>query len=263
MAFAPRGSFRSRALSGPLRVLALLLLVFIPGARAAEITVAVASNFSALAEELAATFTAAGGPRVRFSSASSGQLYAQIVQGAPFDLLLSADEERPARLEQEGRAVPGSRFTYALGRLALWMPGGLPEGDAQALLRAAPFRRLALANPVVAPYGLAARESLQALGLWELLSGRLVYGENISQTFAMVATGNAPAGLVALAQLHESRLGSARHYLLLPSSLHAPIRQQAVLLRHGANNEGARAFHAFLQRDEARALIQARGYDLE
>lgn len=243
--------------------LGVLLLVLIPAARAEGITVAVASNFASVAEELAAAFEAETGHSVALSSASSGLLYAKIRQGAPYDLLLSADEARPARLEREGLGVSGTRFTYALGRLALWAPGGLPEGDAATVLQGADFRRLALANPELAPYGLAARQSLQALGLWESLRPRLVYGESVAQALALVATGNAPAGLVALAQLHEGGLAGPGEQLVLPASLHAPIRQQAILLEGGAGNAAAPAFLDYLKSEAARSLIRARGYDLE
>lgn len=230
--------------------LLLLLLTALP-ARAAGVLVAVASNFAEPAGEIAAGFEAATGHRVILSAGATGALYARIVNGAPYDVLLAADAERPARLEAEGRAVPGSRFTYAVGRLVLWSPDPERIADGPAAI-AAMTGRLAIAHPDLAPYGAAAAEMLAALGL----DPPLVRGENVGQAYALVATGNAELGLVAAAQL---RHGEGSRWLV-PADLHAPIRQDAVLLRDGP---AARAFLDWLRGPEAAAVIAAWGYEAD
>jgi len=187
---------------------------------------------------------------------STGKLYAQIVNGAPFDVFLAADVERPARLEADGRAVPGCRFTYALGRLALWSRDATRVDDAGEVLRSAEFNRLAIANPRLAPYGRAAREALLALGLWEALQPRLVLGENIAQTHVFVYTGNADLGFVAWSQILAGGAGGS--HWLVPAALHEPVEQQAVALR---DNGPVRAFVDFLRSPDARQIIREFGYD--
>lgn len=227
---------------------------------AAETRVAVAANFTATMQQLVTAFERHSGHRVLVSYGSSGKLYAQIVNGAPFELYLSADDERPQRLEQDGMALAGSRFTYAVGRLALWSAEpGLVDGQGQ-VLSSGGFQRLAVANAKTAPYGVAALEVLNALGLRAVLISRLVYGESIAQTYQFVATGNAELGLVALAQVEANRRGS---WWVVPAHLHAPLRQQAVLLERGKDNAAATALHAYLQSAEARGIIKAGGYDVE
>ncbi len=191
------------------------------------------------------------------AAGATGKLYAQVVQGAPFDVLLAADGWRPERLEREGRAVSGSRFTYAIGLLSLWSPRTDAFGeDPVAYLRAAQFRRLALANPDLAPYGRAARQVLEHLGLNDQLANRMVVAENIGQAYAMVDTGNADAGFLARAQV-SGRSGS---HWNVPAALHEPIEQQAVLLQRAAENPAAVGFLAFLRTDEARRVIGQAGY---
>ncbi len=238
--------------------LAALVLSGACGQAVDTATVAVASNFRGVAAELARDFESGSPHRLRLVGGSTGKLYAQIVNGAPFDVFLAADEWRPRRLEDEGLAVAGSGFTYATGRLCLWSadPARL-DGDAADLLRRGDFRRLAIANPDLAPYGRAAREALEALDLWDAVADRLVMGENIGQAHALVATGNADIGLVALPQVGAAGDGCR---VPLPESLHEPIRQRAVLLEHGAGNRAARAFLAYLGSPAARALIAAAGY---
>ena len=205
-------------------------LVFASGTIADEVKVAVAANFTAPMQAIAPAFEKATGHKLLASFGATGQFYAQINNGAPFDVLLAADDTTPARLEREGATVPGSRFTYAMGTLVLWsaQPGYV---DAQgAALKTGDFKHLALANPKLAPYGLAATQVLDKLGLTAQLQPRFVQGENIAQTFQFVATGNAPLGFVALSQVMEDgkiRKGSAWQ---VPASLHDPIRQDAVLL---------------------------------
>ena len=239
-----------------------MLLAASVSAAAETVHVAVASNFTGALRLLAQSFEKGGAHRVRISAASTGKLYAQIRHGAPYDLFLAADRARPERLEQEGLAVAGSRFTYALGRLVFWAPGREFEGAANVLLARPDVRRIAIANPRTAPYGLAARQTLEAIGLWQRLQGRLVRGENIGQTFQFIASGAAQMGFVALAQLPEESPRPGYRWLVQPE-LYRPIRQQAVLLRRGADNAAAAAFLAYLRSGEARRLIAGQGYGLE
>lgn len=257
---------RSRERGHGVRVLAVLsgLLVLAGGtARAAEALVAVASNFAPVVERLRPDFERESGHRLRTAVGSTGKLYAQVLHGAPYDLLLAADTERPARLDAAGAAVPGSLRSYARGRLVLWSrePGRL-EPDPVARLRAGAFRRLAIANPALAPYGRAARETLTALDLLPALEERLVRGENIAQTLAMVATGNAELGFVAASQLLEPTLPRGSRWPV-PATLHAPIEQALVLLERGRDNPAARAFLAYLESDAAKRVIRRFGYEVD
>ncbi|RRJ82915.1 molybdate ABC transporter substrate-binding protein [Aestuariirhabdus litorea] len=230
----------------------LLVLCWAPPLSAAEVRVAVASNFMGTAQRLAEDFERHSGHRLLISYGSTGKLYTQIYHGAPFDLFLAADAERPRRAELEGLAVSGSRITYATGQLALWSPRGNPF---ERLTRGE-FRRLAIANPDTAPYGFAAREVIGRL----VASGvqqKLVYGENISQTHQFVASGNAELGFVALSQLQQER---PEHLWLVPANSYPPIEQQAVLLTRGQGSEAARDFLTYLQGERATAIIIAGGY---
>jgi len=223
-------------------------------AGAAEVHVAVAANFALPAKHLAEPFLRDTGHRVILSSGSTGKFYAQIKSGAPFEVLLSADEATPRRLEQDGLAVPGTRFTYATGRLALWSArANVPVGE--ALLQKNEFERLAIANPRLAPYGAAAQEVLEKLGLWANVRSKLVQGENIAQTFQFVSSGNAELGFVALSQVE-----SGSHWLI-PAALHAPLNQDAVLLVRGKQSAAAAAFLRFLGSEPARKLIRSYGYE--
>ncbi len=241
--------------------LSFATLVSAPSRSAEPVLVAVATNFAQPFEEIAASFTKETGHNVRIATGSSGKFYAQIVHGAPYDVFLSADRERPARLIELSHAVQGSRFTYAEGRLALWSRNAAQrETSWQEILRKGSFRKLAMANPDVAPYGKAAQEVLIALGVHDLLRPKIVLGENIGQAFAMVATGNADWGLVAtssFAALDNPDLGTK---LPIPSQKHAPIRQDAVLLTRSADNEMAVALIAFLRSETAKAIIHRYGY---
>lgn len=226
----------------------------------ADVQVAVAANFAGTLQKLVPAFEAKSGHRVVVISGATGKFFAQIRNGAPFDVLLSADDETPARLEREGLAVAGSRFTYAEGRLVLW--SARPHGvDAQGdVLQQGRFDHVAIANPRLAPYGLAAEETLRALGLYARLQPKLVMGENIAQAYQFVFTGNAELGFVARSQVYEAgklRAGSAWE---VPASLHTPIRQDAVLLEKGRNNPAATALLQYLRSDPARAVIAAAGY---
>ena len=245
-----------------LGVVALLLGVLLCAAatRAAQPTrVAVASNFADALAAIAGRFETTTGQRVTLSSGSTGKHYAQIRNGAPFDAFFAADAQRPRLLEEEGLALPGSRFTYALGRLVLWSPEpGYVDPEAAVLARGS-FRHLAIANPRLAPYGKAAQEVLQALGLWEQLGPRLVRGENISQAYQFVASGNAALGFVACSQVQRPGQPLRGSMWEVPQALYTPIRQQAVLLKDDAV---ARSFMAFVRSEPALNIIRDYGYDL-
>lgn len=232
-------------------LLSLIVVFLAMPALAAEVRVAVASNFAGVMEPLADAFTEHTGHQLRLSYGSTGKHYAQIRQGAPFDVFLAADETRPQRLETEGVGVPGTRFTYAMGVLVLWSPTGEIADPVQSLKQA---RRIALANPRLAPYGRAAQETLQTMGLWDSVGTRAVRGENIAQAYQFVATGNAGLGFIALSQWQTRPQG---HYWLVPETHYQHIAQQAILLR---DTPSARAFLRFLQSDTARTLIREGGY---
>ncbi|MEN0654272.1 MULTISPECIES: molybdate ABC transporter substrate-binding protein [Hyphobacterium] len=237
---------------------ALLALLFAVSARAGadEALIAVAANFARTAETLAEAYEAESGHMITISPGSTGQLYARIVQGAPYDAFLSADTERPAMLVEAGQAVAGSRFTYALGRLALWSADPDRIGPDGAAALSGDFRFLAIANPRTAPYGAAAMETLEALGLTDAVQDRLVTGGDVGSAYAFIASGNAELGFIALSQLPDGQ-GSA---WIVPEHLHTPLAQDAVLLTRGADNPAATGFLAYLQTDAARAVIEAAGY---
>ena len=232
------------------------------GARAEQALVATAANFRPALDELEAAFEARSAHEIVVAAGSTGKIYAQIVNGAPFDIFLAADQERPRRLEDDGIAVAGAGFTYAVGRLALWDPAGGEVGPAR--LKDGVYRRLAIANPDLAPYGVAAREALAALGVdVSHKSSKLVFGENIGQTFAFVRTGNATLGFVALSQLSQSSAGAPGAFWVPPQALYTPIRQDAALMRRAERNEAALAFAAFLKSGEAAVIMQRFGYETE
>lgn len=260
---------RVERLSVPKRLHAAVCTIFmlafaaVPSeqARAAEALAAVATNFAEVMDALGPRFEAATGHRLRVSSGSTGKLYAQVRNGAPFDLFLAADQRRPELLETAGHAVSGSRFTYAIGRLTLWSADKDRIGaDGAAVLRRDDFRHLAIANPKLAPYGLAAQQALTALDLWKPLQDRIVQGENIGQAFSLVATGNAELGFVALSAVLSPRHKVTGSRWDVPVDLYEPIRQDAVLLSRGADNIAARAFLGFIQSAEARGIVARFGY---
>jgi len=227
------------------------------GAVADEVKVAVATNFAGAMNALVERFEQTSGHTVLVSAGSTGGHYAQIKNGAPFEAFFAADTERPRLLESEGVAVPGSRFLYALGRVALWSNrAGYVDADGK-VLESGEFRHLAIANPELAPYGAAAREVLVARGVWERLQLRLVTGQDIGQAYSFVQTGNAELGFVAWAQLKQPQSRISGSYWLVPDSLHAPIEQEAVLLR---DVPAARALVEFVKGPEAREIIRSYGY---
>jgi molybdate transport system substrate-binding protein len=235
-----------------------LILLFVGAARAGEVKVAVAANFTAAMKEIAAGFLQSTGHTALLSFGSTGKLYTQIVNGAPFAVFLAADQKRPRRLEAEGEA--SGRFTYAVGKLVLWSakPGTV---DAEGkVLAEGNFARLAIANPKTAPYGAAAMEVMDHLGLTTKLTPRLVRGDSIAQAHQFVATGNAELGFVALAQVALSPEGSRWQ---VPQTLYTPIRQDAVLLKNGDGQPAAGALMEYLQGTEARAVIERCGYGVD
>ncbi|WOO39707.1 molybdate ABC transporter substrate-binding protein [Rubellicoccus peritrichatus] len=226
--------------------------------KAEEIRVAVASNFNGAMKELAERFEAETDYEVTLIPGSTGKHYAQIIHGAPFDVFFAADRERPELLEQGGLIVPGSRFTYAIGKLVLWSPkAGLvdQEGD---VLNEDRFRFLAIANPKLAPYGKAAQEVLEKRGLWGKLNERIVRGENIAQTFQFVKTGNADLGFVAYAQMKFPSQLEQGTFWVVPQEDYSPIEQQAVLLKE---RQSTHAFLSYIRSKEALKIINEYGYD--
>jgi molybdate transport system substrate-binding protein len=237
---------------------ALWLAGFATPALAGETQVAVAANFTEPAKEIAAAFTAATGHRAILSFGSSGQVYAQMAHGAPYEVFLSADAERPRKAEQEGLAAPGARFTYAVGRLVLFSRTPGLVDPAGAVLKTGRFAHIAIADPAAAPYGAAALQTMQKLGVHEALKPKIVQGASIAQAYQFVATGAAELGFVALSQVAGEPGGSR---WIVPSADHAAIEQQATLLFTGAKNPAAGAFLAFLKGPQAKAIIRRYGYE--
>jgi len=230
-------------------------------ARSEAVLVAVAANFYSAAEAIAQAFGSETGHRVSLSSGSSGKLYAQIRAGAPFDVLLSADADIPGRLEAEGLSVAGSRYAYAFGRLVLWSPEiEAIDADPRAALTDPRLRHIAIANPQLAPYGLAAQQALEGLGLWQALAPKVVMGENVGQAHALVATGAARLGLVALSGVATPGRVVQGSYWEVPQELFAPIRQEAVLLDRAKNTPAARAFWEWMHTPQALEIIVSHGY---
>lgn len=239
---------------------AVCLLCLAAHSLAAEVRVAVAANFAEPMKAIAAALQQSTGHSATITVGATGKLYAQIRNGAPFDVFLSADSATAGKLEAQGLAVPGSRFTYATGRLVLWSARNGRVDDQGAVLRATDLGKLAYAAPKVSPYGAAAVETMQRLGLEAALVPKLVQGESIGQAFHFVQTGNADVGFVALSQvMHQGRLRSGSMWLV-PEHLHSPIHQEAVLLQRGANSEAARALLQLLRAPQTRALIRSYGY---
>lgn len=230
------------------------------GAYAAEVSVAVAANFSAPMQKIATAFERDSGHQAVLSFGSTGKFYAQISHGAPFQILLAADQTTPERLEREGMTVSGSRFTYAIGKLALW--SRQPDlVDAQgAVLRSDRFASIALADPRLAPYGAAAIETLGHLDLLKALQAKFVQGENIAQTYQFVATENAPLGFVALSQIYADGKISEGSAWIVPVEFYSPLLQDAVILKTGADNPAAVALADYLRGEKARSIMQSYGY---
>jgi molybdate transport system substrate-binding protein len=227
---------------------------------AGEVNVAVAANFTAPMKQIAADFEKDTGHKAVLSFGATGKFYAQIVNGAPFQVLLSADDTTPEKLAKEGRAVASSRFTYAIGQLVLWSPKTGYVDDQGAVLKTGNYQHIAIANPKLAPYGTAALETLAKLGLTAQVQPKAVWGENIAQTYQFVSSGNAQLGFVALSQVQENgklREGSA---WVVPSNMHEPIRQDAIILNTGKDNDAATELLKYLRGEKAHAVMRSFGY---
>lgn len=242
-----------------LPALAVVLLA-LPSAHAGEVAVAVAANFTAPMQKIAQLFEQDTGHKATLSFGATGKFYAQIANGAPFGILLAADDTTPEKIGKQGLGDAGTRFTYAIGQLVLWSKqAGYVDADGQ-VLRKSDWRHIAIANPKLAPYGLAAMETLGKLNLTEQVKERVVQGENIGQTYQFAASGNAELGFVALSQVMEGgklREGSA---WVVPANMHEPIRQDAIVLKPGQDNAAAAALMQYLRGDKARAVIKSYGY---
>lgn len=231
-------------------------------AHADEVQVAVAANFSAPIKLIAADFEKDTGHKAVIATGATGAFYAQIRNGAPFEVFLSADDETPAKLEAEGKAIVGSRFTYAVGKLVLWSakPGFV---DAKGeVLKKGEFAHLSLANPKTAPYGTAAVETLKKLGLLDSVQSKIVQGENISQAQQFIATGNAEMGFVALSQVWKDGKLTSGSGWMVPADFYSPIKQDAVILANGKGKAAAEALMKYLKSDKARAVIKSFGYEI-
>lgn len=226
---------------------------------AGEVSVAVAANFTDATRDIVPLFEKATGHKVKVSFGSTGKLYAQIEHGAPFQVFLAADSKRPIIVEKQNLAVPGTRFTYAMGKLALWSARKDAFKNGEAFLKKGNLNHVAIANPKTAPYGLAAQQVMEHLGVWKPLQAKLVRGDSIAQTFQFTATGNAEVGFVALSQVKAWKKSKGTEWEI-PQSYYDPIEQQAVLLKKGANNAAAKAFLEFLKSPGARAVITGYGY---
>ena len=241
---------------------ALALIGSACAAHAETVQVAVASNFTAPMKVIAEAFKQDTGHTAEVAYGATGKFYAQIRNGAPFQILLSADEETPAKLEKEGVAPPGTRFTYATGTLVLWSADPALIKDGAKVLGRNKFRKLAIANPKTAPYGAAAVEVMKGLQVDQMLAPKLVQGENIAQTYQFVSTGNAELGFVALSQVFKDGQITGGSAWVVPAEMHEPIRQDAVILKTGEGNAAASAFMDYLKSDKVKAIIRSFGYEI-
>lgn len=248
-------------------MLAFASTLFFVAAQAGEVTVAVAANFTAPIQQITKVFEQDTGHKALLAFGATGKFYAQIKNGAPFAVLLAADDETPARLEKEGLAVAGTRFTYATGRLALWSKQANVVDGTGEVLRSKNFEKLgiykiAIADPKLAPYGVAAMEVIQHLGVQANITPKLVQGESIGQTYQFVSTENAQLGFVALSQISIDGRISQGSAWVVPQSMHTSLKQDAVLLKAGKDNAAAHALLKYLQGDSAKAIIIRYGYAL-
>jgi len=244
-----------------IKQISLGLLLSIPFyANANELKVAVAANFAQTMKEISTVFEKDTGHKLAITQGSTGKLYAQISQGAPFEVFLSADDETPEKLITEGKAIAGTRFTYAIGRLALWSPNPDLVNEGGQVLKTDKFRFLAIANARVAPYGRAAVQVMQKLGVLSSIEPRVVQGESITQTFQFVSTGNAQLGFVALSQINENGKLKSGSAWIVPENMHEQLRQDAVLLNPGKDSAAASALLSFLKSEKAKKIIASHGY---
>lgn len=246
------------------RVLLLLLFLMVPvcPALAADLHLAVAANFTGPMEQLKPVFEKATGHKLIIAYGTVGKFYAQIKNGAPFELLISSDEATPKKLENDGLAVAESRFTYAIGKLMLWSTKPGLVDDKGEVLKRAEFKHLAIASPKLAVYGAAAVDVMKKLGVYEQLQAKLVFGENITQTYQFTATGNAELGFVALSQIYKNGVYADGSYWQVPFNLYSRIKQDAVLLTRGRDNPAGKALLTFLQSPGTKQIIRSYGYDI-
>ncbi len=238
----------------------LIAALFTGAAHAETISVAVASNFTAPMQKIAAQFEKDTGHKAELSFGATGKFYAQISNGAPFGILLAADDKTPAKIAQEGKGDAASRFTYSIGKLVLWSKqDGYVDANGE-VLKTGKFQHVAIANPKLAPYGLAAEQTLTKLNLLDAIKPKFVQGENIGQTYQFAATGNAELGFVALSQVMEDGKIKAGSAWVVPAQMHEPIRQDAIVLNNAKDNVAAKALMDYLKGDKARAIISAYGY---
>jgi molybdate transport system substrate-binding protein len=246
-----------------LRFTALMLCLGAAGVvHADEVQVAVAANFAAPMKDIAASFEKQTGHKVLSTVGATGKFYAQIKNGAPFDILLAADDETPARLEKEGAAPAGTRFTYAIGKLVLWSAQAGMVDDKGEILKTTGFEHLSIANPKLAPYGLAAVETMKKLNVYGAIEPKLVVGESIGQAQQFVASGAAQLGFVAMSQVFEGGKLKSGSVWVVPGSLYSPIRQDAIALNKGKDKPAVDAFLQYLKSDAAKVVIRSYGYDL-
>ncbi|MBH3429155.1 molybdate ABC transporter substrate-binding protein [Pseudomonas alkylphenolica] len=241
---------------------ALATFMTFNSAWADEVQVAVAANFTAPIQAIAKDFEKDTGHKLVAAYGATGQFYAQIKNGAPFEVFLAADDSTPAKLESEGDTVKGSRFTYAVGTLALWSAKPGYVDDKGEVLKKNEFKHLSIANPKAAPYGLAATQVLDKLKLNDATKGKIVEGQNITQAFQFVSTGNAELGFVALSQIYKDGKVTEGSAWIVPASLHEPIKQDAVILNKGKDNAAAKALVDYLKGPKATALIKSYGYEI-
>jgi molybdate transport system substrate-binding protein len=247
----------------PISLITLLILSLTSGKLfAAEATLAVAANFTGTMQRIAPLFEQATGHTLTLTFGSTGKLYAQITNGAPFDLFMSADAITPARLEEKGLAVPGTQFTYAMGKLVLWSPEPGIVDDAGEFLKEDPITHLAIVNPKLAPYGAAAIATLESMGVMPALESKLVIGENLTQAYQFIVSGNATAGFIALSQILKGGKFSGGSWWIVPAEHYTPLRQDAVLLKRGEKNAAALALLEFMKSPPALEIIQGDGYGL-
>jgi molybdate transport system substrate-binding protein len=240
-----------------------VLTAFCLQVQAEDIHVAVAANFTAPMQKIAKSFEQASGHKVLLSFGSTGNLYAQIKNGAPFQMFLAADDETPAKLEQEGLGLASTRFVYATGKLVLWSAQPNVVDEPGNILKIQRFQHLAIANPKLAPYGVAAVETLNKLGVLQEVQPKFVQGDNIAQTYQFVASGNAPLGFVALSQVMVDGKIAKGSAWVVPAHLHAPLRQEAIVLQKGKDNAAVNALFNHLRSDHAKQVMRAYGYEVQ
>lgn len=243
-------------------LLGVMLFVAMASANAGEVNAAVAANFTEPMKQIVELFQKDTGHTVKLSFGSSGKFTSQIKEGAPFDVFLAADEKNPKLLEKEGLAVEGSRFVYALGKLVLWSAQPGYVDDKGYVLRKGSYNKIAYADPKLAPYGLAAKETLEDMGLWSLVQGKMVTGESITQTYQFAATGNAEMAFIALSQITKDGKVTEGSWWIVPSHLYNPIKQAAVQLSAAKDKDAAKAFLAYLKSEKSVAIIRSFGYEL-